>query len=390
MKKWTIVLVVVALVSGCARATATPAPEETKAEVLQEVEDTVIAEAVVEPERWSELRFIGGGTVVEVLVKEGDEVAAGGVLVRLDPTDALLAVQEAEAAMAEAQAQLAQVVAGPRAEEIAEAEAQLEGARATLSQAVARRDELIGGAIDADVAAAQAGLTAAQAAQLVARDEHQDVHDRSNDRREKEDADYALYAANEALTAAQTMLEAQQNMASARLYDAATEVEYASAQEGVSLAELSLIEAGPAPEEIAVGEARVAQAEAALAMAQAALERAELHAPFAGTVTGVHTDVGETVLPGQAVVTLATVDRLQARSVDLTELDVAQVAEGQPVVVTVDALPELALAGSVREIALQAADHRGDVVYAVTVELNDVSGTPLRWGMTAVVEIKAR
>jgi HlyD family secretion protein len=139
-----------------------------------------------------------------------------------------------------------------------------------------------------------------------------------------------------------------------------------------------------------VGEARVAQAEAALAMAQAALERAELHAPFAGTVTGVHTDVGETVLPGQAVVTLATVDRLQARSVDLTELDVAQVAEGQPVVVTVDALPELALAGSVREIALQAADHRGDVVYAVTVELNDVSGTPLRWGMTAVVEIKAR
>lgn len=68
----------------------------------------------------------------------------------------------------------------------------------------------------------------------------------------------------------------------------------------------------------------------------------------------------------------------------------AQIAEGQPVTVTVDGLPELALAGSVREIGLQAADYRGDVVYAVTVELNGVSDAPLRWGMTAVVEIEAR
>ena len=87
---------------------------------------------------------------------------------------------------------------------------------------------------------------------------------------------------------------------------------------------------------------------------------------------------------------LATLDRLQARTVDLTELDVAQVAEGQPVAVTVDALPDLTLAGSVREIALQAGDYRGDVVYDLTVELNDVSDAPLRWGMTALVEIEAR
>jgi multidrug resistance efflux pump len=232
-------------------------------------------------------------------------------------------------------------------------------------------------------------VTAAQAAQLVARDARDDVHERTDDRREKEDADYALYAANQALAAAQAILEAQQNMAHARLHDAATEVEYASAQENVSLAELAWLKAGPAPEDVAVGEAVVQQAEAALAMAQAALERTEIHAPFAGTVTDIHTDVGETVSPGQVVVVLATVDDLQARTVDLTELDVAQIAEGQPVAVTVDALPELALAGSVREIGLQAGDYRGDVVYAVTVELNDVADAPLRWGMTAVVEIEA-
>ncbi|MCP4543193.1 MAG: HlyD family efflux transporter periplasmic adaptor subunit [Chloroflexi bacterium] len=389
MKQWMMVLVVGSLlISGCAGGAAETVSEEMEPVNSQEIADGIIAKAVIEPERWSELRFMGGGTVVEVLVAEGDEVTAGDVLVRLDPTDAVLAVQEAESALAEVQAQLAQVMAEPRPEEITEIEAQLEAVRAALSQTMAQRDELAGGAIEADIAAAQAGLRAAQAEQLVARDAHDDVHDQSNDRREKENADYALYAANEALAAAQAILESQQNMANARLHDAATQVKYASAQENVSLAELALLHARPTPEEIAVSEALVHQAEAALAMAQAALERTELRAPFAGTVTGIHTDVGEMAAPGQVVVVLATVDHLQARTVDLTELDVAQIAEGYPVVMTVDALSELALTGSVREIALQAADYRGDVVYAVAIELDDVSDTPLRWGMTAMVKIE--
>jgi hypothetical protein len=41
----------------------------------------------------------------------------------------------------------------------------------------------------------------------------------------------------------------------------------------------------------------------------------------------------------------------------------------------------------VAKIALQPGDYRGDVVYAVTVELTDASDSPLRWGMTALVEI---
>jgi hypothetical protein len=43
----------------------------------------------------------------------------------------------------------------------------------------------------------------------------------------------------------------------------------------------------------------------------------------------------------------------------------------------------------VRKIALQSEDYRGDVVYGVTVELADVADAPLRWGMTAMVEIGA-
>jgi len=396
MKKWMIVSSVVALfASGCIGPFAPPAPGETATvdpsiAVSQEIGNTIIAEAVIEPEQWSELRFSGSGTVVEVLVNEGDKVAAGDVLIRLDPANAALAVQEAESALAEAQAQRAQALAGPRPEEIAEAEAQLEAVQAALSQAAAQRDQLAGGAIDADIAAAEAELAAAQAEQLVARDAYDAVRDRTDDERDNEDANYALYAANEALDAAQTIVEAQQSLASARLYDAAMAVEYASAQVDASLAELELLKAGPTPEDIAISNALVLQAEAALAAAQTALARTELRAPFAGTATDLHTDVGELVSPGQIVVVLAIVDRLQVRTVDLTELDVARIAEGQPVDVTVDALPELALAGSVRDIALEATDYRGDIVYAVTVELDDGSETALRWGMTALVEIEAR
>jgi multidrug efflux pump subunit AcrA (membrane-fusion protein) len=90
------------------------------------------------------------------------------------------------------------------------------------------------------------------------------------------------------------------------------------------------------------------------------------------------------------VVVLATLDRLYARTVDLTELDVARVTVGQQATVTVDALPDRPFAGTVREIALQSEDYRGDVVYAITVDLADAEGSDaLRWGMTAMVKIEA-
>ncbi len=84
---------------------------------------------------------------------------------------------------------------------------------------------------------------------------------------------------------------------------------------------------------------------------------------------------------------LAILDRLQARTVDLTELDVAQLTEGQAAVVKIDALPDVELSGRVARIGLRSVDYRGDVTYPVTVELEEnVPG--LRWGMTALVEIE--
>ena len=89
----------------------------------------------------------------------------------------------------------------------------------------------------------------------------------------------------------------------------------------------------------------------------------------------------------EVLVVLATLDRLLARTADLTELDVARVAEGQAAAVTVDALPDLQLSGYVARIDLQSVDYRGDVTYPVFIEL-DENAPGLLWGMTAVVEIE--
>ena len=84
-------------------------------------------------------------------------------------------------------------------------------------------------------------------------------------------------------------------------------------------------------------------------------------------------------------------DEIEIHTTDLTELDVGSVVEGQPAKVAVDALPESEFAGTVQEIALQGQDYRGDIVYKVTIVLDDqAQAEALRWGMTAMVEIVVR
>jgi multidrug efflux pump subunit AcrA (membrane-fusion protein) len=388
VKKWGILCVGLLLIAGCGGSGGTAELAETDAEpVTLDTGGKVVAEAVVEPVRWSELLFTTGGTVAQVLVQPGEQVAEGDLLVRLDATDLELAVQEAQAALAAAQAQLAQVQAGARPEEIAEAEHQVSDADAALSRAVAQRDQVTSGATDAEIAAAQAQVTAAEAQQRQTMEQQRQAY-KQDDEDVRKEADYQLYAANEALAAAQAQLEAAQGGAEARLRDAGSGVWLASAQRDVAQAELDLMKAGVTAEEVAVSEAAVQQAGVALVTARAALERAEIRAPFAGSVTQVNVEVGETASPGEVIVVLAVLERLQARTIDLTELDVARVAEGQAVEVTVDALPDVQLDGHVVRIDLRAVDYRGDVTYPVTVELDEVA-PGLRWGMTVMVKIEA-
>ncbi len=66
--------------------------------------------------------------IVEIAVAEGQRVSAGQVLLRQDDTRVKARLAEAEAALAQQQARLDELVRGPRSEQITAARANLEGA----------------------------------------------------------------------------------------------------------------------------------------------------------------------------------------------------------------------------------------------------------------------
>jgi HlyD family secretion protein len=98
--------------------------------------------------------------------------------------------------------------------------------------------------------------------------------------------------------------------------------------------------------------------------------------------------VGELVAPGVPVARLGGGGWV-VETTDLVELDVVHVAIGQPVEVTLDALPGETLRGTVIDVGRVPELILGDVTYRVRIALDDVpEDLPLRWGMTALVSIE--
>jgi multidrug efflux pump subunit AcrA (membrane-fusion protein) len=377
----TLVVLAVAL-SGCGgSAEETPTPE-----MEMDFVPVVSVTGEVVPAVWATVSAQTGGTVMEVLVEPGDEVAAGAPLALLDPTDAQLAMQQAEASLEAAQAQLALLEAGPRPGEVAAAEAQIEAAQAALAQAAAQRDQLTAGATEAEIAAAEAEVVAAELARKAAEDQYDQIQGKIHGWIEQE-AILQLRAAEEALEAAQARLAQVQDGAGAQIRAAQAAVQAAEAQQDVAQAQLDLLQAGATAKEVAVAQVAVAQAAAALETARVALGRAEVRAPFAGTVGAVSVRTGELVAPGQPLVTLGNLATLRVETTDLDEIDVARVAVGQEAAVTFDALPEQVFTGRVTRIAPMAEPGAGGVNYTVIVELEDLDPA-IRWGMTAFVDIE--
>ena len=113
---------------------------------------------------------------------------------------------------------------------------------------------------------------------------------------------------------------------------------------------------------------------------------AALVAPFDGTIISVDVAAGETVVPGRVAVLLGDLSKYQIETTDLSERDVARVKVGQTVNVSIEALGET-FTGKVTSIALVSSTLGGDVVYTVTIEL-DEQPQGLLWGMSADVEIQ--
>jgi HlyD family secretion protein len=161
----------------------------------------------------------------------------------------------------------------------------------------------------------------------------------------------------------------------------------AVAAAGVANAEANLerVTASARAYDLAETLAQVQSAEAGLEQAQLALEQATLYAPISGTVAEVNLTEGEVLNQGRPAIVLAD---LSSFYVDVTvdEIDVAQLQTGQPVTLTLDALPDLALAGEVATINPLSNQQSAVTSYQVRIEI-PATDTRIRAGMSANADI---
>jgi len=127
------------------------------------------------------------------------------------------------------------------------------------------------------------------------------------------------------------------------------------------------------------------QAKAVWDSAAASLAQGTLLAPFDGTVADIQVVPGESVQSGKTVLVLADLQHLQIETTDLSERDITRIKIGQSVDVYIEALG-VTITGQVIRVSPIAETVGGDVVYPVTIEL-DEQAEGLLWGMTAEVQI---
>lgn len=286
-----------------------------------------------------------GGRILVVDVAEGDRVAAGQEVARIDTSDTELTLRQVTAERQQAQAQLALLLAGSRPEDI--------------QQAMAERQSAL-----ADAKAAQAELDAANA-----------------DVKRFED----LLRANAGSVKQRDDAVTRRDVADARVHAANEHVQAASEV-------LAKLKAGSRSQEIEAARAHLSAADAQIATLQKNLADAVLKAPVGGIVTAKLLDAGEMVAPHVPIVAVTDIDDAWA-NVYVDEPLVPKLKIGQAATVVTDAGQRLP--GTITFVSpnaeftprnVQTAEERSKLVYRIKVAVDNRSGV-LKPGMPIEAEL---
>lgn len=263
------------------------------------------------------------GRVVAVDFDDNQTVEKGQVLVELDPADYQVAVESAQAALANAEAQ----------EHAADADLAL----TRVSSAAA---------IDEAKSALALALRQVAVARQQADASEADATRAGSDFKRYED----LVKTSDASRQRYEQAVADARGSEARLRGARVSVSASEAQ--VAEAQARLDDANAAPQRIAVKEAQLATAKAQVVQAEAALRQAQLNlsytkvvAPVSGRIAKKAVELGNVIQRGQILSDLVA-DPLWVIA-NFKETQLARMKVGQPATIRIDALPDLRLKGHV-------------------------------------------
>jgi HlyD family secretion protein len=147
----------------------------------------------------------------------------------------------------------------------------------------------------------------------------------------------------------------------------------------------TLLEGPSEEEDLTIARAQVKQAQLSQLQAENSLNNARIVAPFDGVISQMNIKQGELASAGLPAAILTDLSRFHMK-VLVDEIDVRQVAVGQPVRLTVDAVPDTPISGVVTKISPTAANVNGVIAYEVTI-VPDMNDAPLRAGMSATASI---
>ena len=281
------------------------------------------------------------GNVSAVYVVENQAVKTGDVLAEIDTTDLQIALEQAKAQVAQAQAQLASedpsvpITVASSKSAVTSAHSDLASAQAALSASRKDVDQLTAQLAQAAANDRQAQVEKERSAKLVAQGavSQSDFDLRNNNA--------AASAANvEAL--AQSLSAAKDRVAQQQALILAVQGRLAEVQSN-------------APRQLATRQASVVfrkatldLAEAQLAEAQKNLSYTRIVAPISGIVAKKSIALGDHVAPGQQVIAIAQIEGLWVTA-NYRETQLERVQPGLPATIHVDAL-DLDLHGNVESV----------------------------------------
>lgn len=273
------------------------------------------------------------GRIIDLPVEEGQSVEQDALLARLDDADYRQKVRIDEANVHVRESNLALTLAGTREQELKASQQTMLDAQADLQQKK----------LDCD-----------RAQRLFSKDEVS--------AQDRDLADTALKRAEAIFQAAQ------------QRYNQAIE--------------------GNRKEDIAIARANLTVASATLGLSRVNLDYATLRAPSAGVITVRQAELGEVVVPGTPVVTLADLDHIWLRAY-IAETDLGRIRWGQEAIITTDTYPGKQYRGRISFISstaeftpksVQTYKERVTLVYRIKIDINNPNHE-LKPGMPADAHI---
>ena len=162
----------------------------------------------------------------------------------------------------------------------------------------------------------------------------------------------------------------------------------ASQQETVAQAQaqLALKQAGSTPETIAAQQAQVAQAQASVALAEANVQNAKIVAPISGVLTQQDAKLGQLASPGIPLISIIGNGGFEVDA-GVSETDVGKILVGDTVSMTLDAFPGKTFSGAVFYIAPAGTNTQGVISYQIKISF-DTPDPRLKSGLTANITIE--